>query len=168
MKNRQTIKRGTVHTTAVGLAALAALAVGLVIPGLVQGAGSSAPATKQKPFSAVYVFSTYVGKEGPYEVWDGTGTGTFVGNSWTESKVHDSDTHKNKGFQTIWTTKGDSLSLYAESAYDATTDSWVGSYWILGGTGPFAGASGSGITVAAATSFSPLVITASLEGWISF
>jgi len=168
MKSEQTIRRGAVGTTIVGLAVLAILAAGLVIPSLVQGAGSSPPATKQKPFSAVYVFSTFVGKQGPCEVWDGTGTGTFVGNSWTESVVHDSDTEKNRGFQTIWNAKGDSLSLYAESAYDATTDSWVGEYWILGGTGRFAGASGSGVTVAAATSISPLVISASLDGWISF
>ena len=168
MRIRQTIKRGAARATVVGLVALAALAAGLVIPGLVQGADPSAPATKQKPFSAVYEFSTYVGKQGPYEVWDGTGTGTFVGNSWTESIVHDSDGHKTRGFQTIWTAKGDSISLYAEATYDATTDSMVGPYWILGGTGRFAGASGSGISVAAATSISPLVITASLDGWISF
>lgn len=150
-----------------GLALLAALTANLVFPGFLQGAGTSAPASALKSFKAVYGLSQ-VGKQGAYEDWIGTGSGTIVGNSFCETLAR--DIGKNvEGHAAITAANGDTLFIdFTQTRVDAFTFS--GSYTVVGGTGRFVDASGTGTIVAVAT-LSPdgsMTITVSFDGWISF
>jgi hypothetical protein len=166
MNSKPAIKFGAGRTTAVGLA-LAALAASLMIPSFIQGAGSSEPATAQKSFKVVYNLAQ-IGKKGAYEDWIGTGSGTIVGNSSCEALAR--DIGKNvEGHLTITAANGDSLVIdFTQTRVDSFT--FTGSFTVVGGTGRFAEASGTGTIVAVAT-LNPdgtTTITVSCDGWISF
>ena len=165
MSRNRTIRRGVVRATVVVLAALVALAAGLAIPGFVQGADLSAPATAQKPFSAVYVTS-FVEHDGAYWSFSGPGTGTIVGPSTVVCWVHQPWASKARGTGTITTDTGDSLYFDFTQTLDKDTRAYVGPYTIVGGTGRFGNASGTGTFIA--TDNPDRTVTLTFDGTISF
>jgi hypothetical protein len=169
MNSTLAIKHGAVRTTAVGLALLAALAASLMIPGFIQGAGSTAPATGQKSFTAVYDLSK-IGKKGAYEDWIGTGSGTIVGSSFCEAFARDIGYLKKvEGHATITAANGDSLLIDFTETYVGEL-TFSGPYTVVGGTGRFADASGTGTNIAILTPNpdGTTTVTLSFDGWISF
>src|SRR3954470_15601507 len=70
--------------------------------------------------------------------------GAFIGTF--EDKVTDHD--RLRGTQTYVFADGSTLTLEFDEDFDEASGGWVGTYEITGGTGMFAGASGSGLASA--------------------
>lgn len=155
MKSEQTIKRGGVRTTAVGLAALAAIGLALL--------PSVATADKDAPFTAKYVL-TVDEFYGNHIVASGPGTGTVVGNSSMVARVQRKG-EKDVGSATITAANGDLIYIVSTQTEKPGTPA-VGPYTIVGGTGRFANARGTGTTVAKDNPDG--TVTSTLDGWISF
>ena len=156
MKSKQTIKRGAVCTM------LAITAFGLVLT------VSPATAALEHKFSAVIDSFTYVDFHAGYNVFDQTGTGTVVGNFSAVSGVHLSHGYtRAEGWWTITAANGDLLYVVFEQTGSFEAGYWAGPYTIVGGTGRFVNASGTGwtVTTSDATGYP---VGASLDGTISF
>jgi hypothetical protein len=124
-----------------------------------------ATADQTVPLSAVYV-TPYVDNDGRYQVYSGPGSGTAVGASTAVFHVHLTGSGKADGLGTITAANGDLLYVQFTQEFDVPTLSDVGPFTVVGGTGRFANASGTGTIIATVTS--PGVVRASLEGTISF
>jgi hypothetical protein len=155
MKSKQTIKRGAVRTTAMGLAVLATIGLALL--------PSVATAEKDAPFTAKYLL-TVDEFYGSHIVASGPGTGTVVGISSMVAHVHLKGT-KSVGSATITAANGDLIYLVSTQTEEPGTPA-VGPFTIVGGTGRFANASGSGTTVARDNPDG--TVTSTLDGTISF
>ena len=156
MKSKQTIKRGAVPTM------LAIAAIGLVLT------ASPVTAAQEHKFSAVINSFTYVDYHAGYNVFDQTGTGTVVGNFSAVSGAHFSHgSTRVEGWWTITAANGDLLYVVFEQTGSFETGYWEGPYTIVGGTGRFVNASGTGwtVTTSDATGYP---VGASLDGTISF
>ena len=169
MKSTETIKRGAIHKTAMGpahraiLPAMWAIAtIGLVLT------SSPAPAAQEHTFKAVVNSFTYSYYHGGYNVFDLTGTGTVVGDFSAEVAIHfRHGSTSGEGWWTITAANGDLLDLVFKQTGSFETGYWAGPYTIVGGTGRFVNATGSGtfVTVSDAAGYP---VSASLEGTISF
>ena len=148
------------------LIAIAVLAVGLVVPGFVAGNRAFADGTAQQPFNATYLVPPGPVHNGYYNVWSGTGTGTFVGNSSYLVSAHIAG-KKAVFIVTITAANGDSLNLEGAQTWDADTQTWVGPFTIVGGTGRFANATGGGTVTAMAADTEGTEINV-YDGTISF
>ena len=137
--------------------ALAAIALALI--------PSPAPAAEELPFSAHYE-SSFTGEfEGPYAVHTGTGTGTHLGDFSVVAYVHiQGNGKKATGWITLTAANGDLLDVVCDQTWDEGTSSYVGPYTIVGGTGRFEGAGGSGTIAVLVVAGLPVT----LDGTISF
>jgi hypothetical protein len=72
------------------------------------------------------------------------------------------------GTQTYAFADGSTLTLEVDEHFDPTSGEWVGTYVITGGTGRFAGASGSGLASATPDPIDGNTGTIALSGTISF
>ena len=124
---------------------------------------TAATADQATPLTAVYVFS-FVERDGPWNIWEGTGSGTVVGPSTVANRVRISGS-KAEGTATITAANGDLLDYEFTQTFDEATGSWTGPFTIVGGTGRFADATGGGTTVAKVVGG---IGTGSLDGTISF
>ena len=169
MKNEQTIEAGCVRTTVMGLVSRAVrpLMLAVAVVGLVLTA-SSVAAARAHSFKAVVTSLTYVGYHAGYNVFEATGTGTVVGDFSAEAAIHfRHGATIGEGWWTITAANGDVLNLVFEQTGSFETGCWEGPYTIVGGTGRFANASGTGtfVTTSDATG-SP--VSSTLDGTISF
>ncbi len=155
MKSESTIKRGAVRTTAVGVAVLATIGLAL-LPSL-------ATAEKDAPFKAEYLL-TVDEFYGNHIVASGPGTGTVVGNSSVVAHVQRKGV-KDVGSATITAANGDLIYIVSTQTEEPGTPA-VGPYTIVGGTGRFATARGTGTTVAKDNPDG--TVTSTFEGTISF
>jgi len=124
---------------------------------------SMAAAAKDAPFTAKYVL-TIDAVYGNHIVASGPGSGTVVGKSSLVAHVQ----RKGKEFVgsgTITASNGD-LIYTASTQTEEPGKPGVGPYTIVGGTGRFANASGTGTTVA--TDNPDGTVTATYDGTISF
>ncbi len=142
-------------------ATLVAAAIALVV------VPRMAPAAQELPFMADSEL-TYVETDGKYDVYLGTGTSSTVGKFTAECDVHFPGWKKVVGLMTITVANGDSLYLQFEQDSVARGLS-VGPYMIIGGTGRFAQASGSGTITTTVLSWDPVPsVDVSLEGTIKY
>ena len=155
MNIQQTIKHGAVCTTVMGVAALAIVGLALL--------PSVATAEKGAPFKAEYLL-TVDEVYGNHIVASGPGTGTVVGNSSMVAHVK-IEGKKALGSATITVANGDLIYIVSTQTEEPGTPA-VGPYTVVGGTGRFANASGTGTTVAKDNPDG--TVTATLDGWISF
>jgi hypothetical protein len=156
MKNKQTLKHGAVPT----MLAIAAIGLGL--------AANPATATQEHKFSAVVDSFTYADFHAGYSIWDHAGTGTVVGDFTAESGGHFSHGYtKIEGWWTIAAANGDLLYMVFEQTGSFETGYWAGPYKIVGGTGRFANASGTG-TIVVISDASRYPVSGSFHGTISF
>jgi hypothetical protein len=155
MKSKQTLKGG-----AVPMLAIAAIVLVLT--------ASPAQAAQEHKFSAVIKSFTYVDYHAGYSVFDQTGTGTVVGNFSAVSGVHFSHgSTRVEGWWTITAANGDLLYVVFEQTGSFETGYWAGPYTIVGGTGRFVNATGTGWTVTTSDA-ARYPVSASLDGTISF
>lgn len=147
------------------LKVIAVLAAGLAIPAFVASYRAFAGGTQ--PFSATYRFPLITTThDGYYWVWTGTGSGSFVGNSSYVASGH--ITSKKALFiATITAANGDSLNLEGMQTWQADTQTWVGPFTIIGGTGRFANATGGGTVTSMAADTQGTEIDV-YDGTISF
>ena len=156
MKSKQTIKRGAVPTM------LAIAAIGLVLT------ASPAAAAQEHRFSAVINSFTYVDYHAGYSVFDQTGTGTVVGDFSAVSAIHFRHGFTSgEGWWTITAANGDLLYVVFEQTGSFETGYWEGPYTIVGGTGRFVNASGTGWTETTSDA-AGYPVSAGLDGTISF
>jgi hypothetical protein len=133
---------------------------------LVAGNRAFAAGTAQQPFNATYLVPPTPAHDGYYRVWPGTGSGTFVGNSSYLVSAH--ITSKTALYiATITAANGDSLYLEGMQTWDADTQTWVGPFTIVGGTGRFANATGGGTMTTMAADTEGTVFNV-YDGTISF
>jgi len=141
-----------------------------VVLGLLSAPGlaGAVPAARVDSFE---VSGTYAITDHHANRYSGTLSGTavpggaFVGTF--ENKV--TDHQRLRGTQTYHFTDGSTLTLKFDEDFDAASGQWIGTYEITGGTGMFAGASGTGLASAtpdAATNGNTGTIA--LSGTISF
>jgi len=137
---------------------LAVAAIGLVL------LPSVAAAAEDVPFTETYVL-TATEVHGNRTFLSGTGTGTVVGaflrTGWVQIKRN-----QLVGASTITAANGDSLYIESTQTWDRPTQSWSGPFTIVGGTGRFANATGSGTTTN--TPNPDGTTTGTREGKISF
>ncbi len=133
--------------------ALAAIAL-VVLP--------SVATANEQPF-AVSSTLTFQEHDGYYYVYSGPASGTLVGNGWQESRVH-FEGKKLQSEVTITAANGDQVFMECAQAFDGTA--WSGSFTIVGGTGRFEGASGSGIV--SATLNPDFTVSGVFDGTIGF
>ena len=156
MKIRETNKRSAVCTI------LAITAISLVLT------ASPVTAAQEHKFSAVINSFTYVDYHAGYNVFDQTGTGTVVGDFSAVSAIHFRHGFTSgEGWWTITAANGDLLYVVFEQTGSFETGYWEGPYTIVGGTGRFDDASGTGWT-ATTSDATGYPVGASLDGTISF
>jgi len=125
----------------------------------------AAPAGEELPFKVQYTATPTGESEGPYLIHTGTGAGTYLGHFSVTAAAHLYRNGRVTGWVTFTSSIGDSLDVVMDQTWDAATTSYKGSYTIVGGTGRFENASGSGTI---ATSLTDYPIPVSLEGHIIF
>ena len=135
--------------------ALAAVALALT--------ASMAAAEKDSPFTAKYVL-TIDEFYGNHIVASGPGSGTVVGKSSMVAHVQLKG-EKAVGSATITAANGDLIYIVSTQTEEPGTPA-VGPYTIVGGTGRFASASGTGTTVAKDNPDG--TVTSTFDGTISF
>jgi hypothetical protein len=121
------------HVFQLGLL-LTALAV-LALPGSVHA--------QERPFRAMgsgYV--SEVDEDGFTAVW--SGQATHLGRYDAIAEIAFQPDGSNLGTATLTGANGDSVTMTLHDVFDPVTETFVGEYVITGGTGRFAGASGSG------------------------
>jgi hypothetical protein len=105
-----------------------------------------AAAAQDRPFKAIWIaISANSSKQGAWDYNSGQGTASVVGAFTIEGWSHlMGKRNKCEGYETLTDAKGDKLYGTFEQAWDEATHAFVGPYTITGGTGRYAGATGTG------------------------
>jgi hypothetical protein len=116
-------------------------------------------AAEEQPFYAAESTTAWVGEDGPFQVWMGTGTGTHVGQYMTLTYVKVKGySGQAEGTTTITAADGDVLYIEHEATWDYDTACWIGTYQIVGGEGRFEGATGSGEILVCAPDYNEVLV----------
>jgi len=107
--------------------------------------------------------------QGAWSYQTGVGTGSVLGRfTIVDAVLGQAHNTRCKGYDTKTDANGDELYSTYEQVWDAATYSWIGSYTITGGTGRFAGASGTGIKISTISIPWDGNVSVSWEGTINF
>ena len=140
-----------------------------LVSGLLTAFGLAGPVRAARADS-FEVSGTYVGTDHHANRYSGALIGSaepggaFVGTYQNKETSHDHLV----GTQTYVFADGSTLTLKIVEDKDPTSGEWVGTYVITGGTGSFAGASGSGLASATPDATDGNTGTIALSGTISF
>jgi hypothetical protein len=139
------------------LAVLALTAVALVL------SATAANAANERPLKATVEMCRY-GYEGPYQLYVGAGTVPHCGYTLHYAAV---DLSVITGTVTVYSNDVDSFVIEFDQEWDDARQLCLGTYTIIGGTGKFADAGGSGRIMTKAIADYPWVVV-DYEGTISY